>query len=107
MCDSKGIFPFQCLVVNLLFFLQELVDKKKAFLTIKVYLVAISACHVGFIDKPVGQHSLVRLFMKGAHHKFRDLRPLVPLWDLSLVLDALSNHQFEPLEETGMKFILL
>ncbi|KAK0154188.1 Potassium voltage-gated channel subfamily H member 4 [Merluccius polli] len=106
-CDLKHIIPFQCSVVDLLCFLQDLVDKGKAFSTVKVYLAAISACHVGFGDKPAGQHPLVYHFMKGARRKLRVSRPLVPLWELSLVLDALSLHPFEPMEVAEIKFVSL
>ncbi|KAL6479143.1 hypothetical protein MHYP_G00125760 [Metynnis hypsauchen] len=84
-----------------------MLDKGKAFSTIKVYLAAISACHIGFGDKPVWQHPLVCRFMKGAHRKRPVSRPLVPPWDLSLVLDALCCHPFEPLEGVGLKFLSL
>ena len=94
-------------MVDLLCFLQGLLEKGKAFSTIKVYLAAISACHVGFGDKPAGQHPLVCRFMKGARRKLPVSRPLVPLWDLSVVLDALSHHPFEPLETVEMKFVSL
>ena len=94
-------------MVDLLCFLQYLMDKGKAFSTIKVYLAAVSACHVGFGDKPAGQHPLVCRFMKGARRKLPVSRPLVPLWDLSVVLDALSHHPFEPMEAVGMKFVSL
>ena len=45
--------------------------------------------------------------MKGARRKLPVSRPLVPLWDLSVVMDALSHHPFEPLETVGMKFVSL
>ncbi|XP_075948857.1 uncharacterized protein LOC142951249 [Anarhichas minor] len=106
-CQLRHTIPFQCSVVDLLGFLQELVDKGRAFSTIKVYLAAISACHVGFGEKPAGQHPLVCRFMKGARRKLPVSRPLVPLWDLLLVLEALSQHPFEPMETVGMKFISL
>ena len=106
-CDSRHAIPYQCSVVDLLCFLQGLLEKGKAFTTIKVYLAAISACHVGFGDKPAGQHPLVCRFMKGARRKLPVSRPLVPLWDLSVVLDALSHHPFEPLEAVGMTFVSL
>ncbi|KAL7834805.1 hypothetical protein SRHO_G00290520 [Serrasalmus rhombeus] len=35
---------------------RELLDKGKAFSTIKVYLAAVSSCHVGFNGTTVGQH---------------------------------------------------
>lgn len=106
-CASRQTIPFQCSVVDLLCFLQDLVDKRKAFSTIKVYLAAISACHVGFGEKPAGQHPLVCRFMKGARRKLPVSRPLVPLWELSVVLDALSHHPFEPMEVAEIKFVSL
>ncbi|KAK0133511.1 hypothetical protein N1851_030971 [Merluccius polli] len=106
-CDSRHVVPYQCSVVDLLCFLQGLLEKGKAFSTIKVYLAAISACHVGFGDRPAGQHPLVCRFMKGARRKLPVSRPLVPLWDLSVVLEALSHHPLEPLEAVGMKFVSL
>ncbi|XP_028451658.1 uncharacterized protein LOC114566981 [Perca flavescens] len=45
-CKHRGTIPYQCSVVDLLCFLQYLMDKGKAFSTIKVYLAAVSACHV-------------------------------------------------------------
>nr|XP_054591823.1 uncharacterized protein LOC129156244 [Nothobranchius furzeri] len=106
-CEEKLVIPFQCSVGDVLCFLQSLMDKGKAFSTIKVYLAAISACHVGFGDKPVGQHPLVSRFMKGARRKLPVFRPLVPLWDLSLVLEALCHHPFEPVDGAGLKFLSL
>ncbi|XP_046730060.1 LOW QUALITY PROTEIN: uncharacterized protein LOC124401673 [Silurus meridionalis] len=34
-------------------------------------------------------------------------RQLVPQWDLSLVLEALSHHPFEPVDGVGLKFLSL
>lgn len=104
----RGATPFlyQCSVVDLLCFVQELVDKGKAFSTIKVYSAAISSCHVGFGDKLVWQHPLVCCFIQGARLELPVSRPLIPLWDLSVVLDALYHHPFEPIEAVE-KFISL
>lgn len=103
----QGKCPFQCSVGIVLTFLQSLLDKGRAFSTIKVYLAAISACHVGLNGKTVGQHPLVCRFMRGA----RRLRPvsksLSPVWDLPLVLEALSGPPFEPLSEMDVKLLSL
>ncbi len=72
-----------------------------------MYLAAISACHKGFGDKPAGQHQLICRFMNGVRRKLPVSRPMVPLWDLAVVLDALSQHPFEPLEMVGLKFLSL
>lgn len=55
----------------------------------------------------VGRHPLVSRFMQG----LRQLRPFrlarVPLWDLSIVLEGLSGHPFEPLETVSEKLLTL
>ncbi|XP_073687910.1 uncharacterized protein [Garra rufa] len=106
-CTRKGVIPFQCAVSEVLCFLQSLLNNGRAFSTIKVYLAAISACHVGFEGVSVGRHPLIGRFMKGV----RRLRPvskrLVPSWDLSMVLNALTQTPFEPLESVHIKFLSL
>ena len=89
------ITSFQYSVVELLSFLQGLLHKSKAFSTIKVYSAAISACHVGFGDKHVGQHPQS---WKGAHSKRPVFRYLVPLWDL---LGAGCSLLISPLNPGG------
>ncbi len=97
--------PFQCSVAVVLSFLQDLIDQGKAFSTIKVFLAAISACHIGFDNKTVGQHPLVCRFMKGARCALPVSKPISPSWDLGLVLDALSMSPFEPLDKVDLKIL--
>ena len=107
-CESFHIQPFRATVSEVLLFLQELLEKGRAFSTIKVYLAAISACHMGLADgRTVGQHPLVCKFMKGARRERPVVQSLVPPWDLALVLDSLSRPPFEPLEEVSMKILSL
>ncbi|XP_029968087.1 uncharacterized protein LOC115403361 [Salarias fasciatus] len=106
-CQKKGHISFQCTVGVILPFLQDLIDKRKAFSTIKVYLAAIAACHVGFGGKTVSQHPLVCRFMKGARRLLPVCRPLAPPWDLAVVLNGLSRAPFEPLEEVSLKHLSL
>ncbi|XP_029975786.1 uncharacterized protein LOC115408980 [Salarias fasciatus] len=106
-CSDSHQVPFQCSVTGILSFLQDMVDKGRAFSTIKVYLAAISACHIGFEGKTVGQHPLICRFMRGARRKLPVCRSLAPSWDLPLVLNALSDSPFEPLEQVDLKFVAL
>lgn len=76
----------------------------KAFSTITVYLEAISACHVGFGNKLAEQHPLMGQFM---NCKRPVSRPLVPHWDLALVLDSLFSHPIESLKGVGLQFLLI
>lgn len=82
-------FHFSVLLVQLSF-LQDLIDNMKAFSTVEVYLVVISACHVRFVGKPVGQHPLFCQFMKGTSDRY----PSPSLWDLAVVLEALTSHPY-------------
>ncbi|XP_057188898.1 uncharacterized protein LOC130553779 isoform X1 [Triplophysa rosa] len=90
-CDGRSLTSYQCSVPDILCFLQDLMDKGRSFSTIKVYLAAISACHVGFEGSTVGQNPLIRRFMKGAHRSLPVIRRTVPEWDLSLVLEPLGG----------------
>lgn len=78
-CEAKDTIPFQCSVPDVLCFLQDLLDGDKSFSTIKVYLATISACHVGFGSAPIGQHPLIKRFMKGARQLRSVCKPVVPV----------------------------
>ncbi|XP_048059471.1 uncharacterized protein LOC125276089 [Megalobrama amblycephala] len=106
-CASRHIVPFLCSVADMLCFLQELLDKDRAFSTVKVYLAAISACHVGIDKNTIGQHPLVCRFMRGARRLHRVSKPLIPPWDLSVVLNALSQPPFEPIDSIELKLLSL
>ena len=101
------IVPYQASLPTVLSFLQEHLDNGQAFSTLRGYLAAISACHVGFGNDTVGAHPLVRRFMKGARRLRPVVRSAVPLWDLNVVLDALSLAPFEPLASVDLKFLSL
>ncbi|XDV34342.1 hypothetical protein PO909_004509 [Leuciscus waleckii] len=82
-------------------------DKSRAFSTVKVYLAAISACHVGIDRNTIGQNPLVCRFMRGAQHLNRISKPLILPWDLSVVLNALSQPPFEPIHSVELKLLSL
>ena len=108
-CSSRpgDVVPHQARVSVILTFLQSFLDDGKSFAAVKLNLAAISACHVGFNGKTVWKHPLVRQFMKGASRLHQVSRTLVPPWDLTLVLDALTQAPFEPLEAVGLKHLTL
>ena len=66
---------------------------------------SISACHMGWMDRPVECHPLVSRFMKG----FRCLCPAstrsMASWDLDMVLAALAKSPFEQLESASLKHL--
>lgn len=104
-CDQKGIIPFQCSITHVLTFLQELFEQGLAYSTLKVYLSAISACHVGYDGVSPGAHPLATRFLKGVRRLRPATRSTFPSWDLSLVLNALCQAPFEPLQNADIKII--
>lgn len=54
LCILRGRVACQIYVPNILSFQQDLMDKRRTFSTIKVYLAAISACHIGFDNTSAG-----------------------------------------------------
>ena len=101
------VIPFQAPVRHILTFLQEFLDRGLGQSSVKVNLAAISAYHVGIDGKTVGENLLVRRFMAGVRRACPVSRSLVPSWDLTLVLDALSRGPFEPLGTVDLKFLTL
>lgn len=87
---------FQCSIVDVLTYLQELSDQGLSCSTLKVYLSAISACHFGFEGMLPGAHPLAIRYMKGVS---------VPSWDLPVVLKALCGSLFEPLDSVDIEFL--
>lgn len=105
--ESGGQIPFQCPVEVILSFLEDFIDKRRAFSTIKVYLAAIAACHVEFGKQTASQHPLVCCFMKGTRRLLPVSRPLVPQRDMAVVLEGLQNDPFELLETACLKLVSL
>ncbi|KAL1255342.1 hypothetical protein QQF64_013403 [Cirrhinus molitorella] len=105
-CAERHVVPYLCSISDMLCFLQDLLDKGRAFSTVKVNLAAISACHIR-LDTGTHQHPLVCRFMRGARWLRSVSKPLVPPWDLSVVLNALSKAPFEPVESIPLKLLSL
>ncbi|MBN3302713.1 HARB1 nuclease, partial [Amia calva] len=74
---------------------------------LKVYLAAISACHVWIDGEPPGSHFLAVQFLKGARRLWPPRTPSLPAWHLDVVLDALSQAPFEPLNSADLKLVSL
>ena len=91
--------------MDVLKFLQELLNKGFSFSTIKVYLAAISACCVAFDRVIRGIHPLAMHFLKEVCRLRPVFKPSVPWWDLALALEALCGPPFEHIKSADMKFL--
>ncbi len=62
-----------------------------------MYVAAIAAHHDAVDGRSLGKHDLIVRFLKGARRMNPSRSPLVPSWDLSIVLAGLQRGPFEPL----------
>ncbi|XDV22692.1 hypothetical protein PO909_027538 [Leuciscus waleckii] len=104
-CSSKQQEPKKCPICVVLSFLQEWLERRLSPSTLKVYVAAIAAHHNAVDGKSLGKHDLIIRFLRGARRLNSPRPPLVPSWDLSVVLTALQSAPFEPLQSVELKFL--
>ncbi|KAL0186202.1 hypothetical protein M9458_017872, partial [Cirrhinus mrigala] len=98
-CGRRQQNPVNCPVGSVLEFLQDRLSAGLSHSTLKVYVAAIAAYHAPLGGLSVGKDPLVTRFLRGALRLRPPVRPRVPSWDLSVVLEALCLPPFEPIEE--------
>ena len=86
-------------------FLQDRLDLGLAFSTLRGYLAAIDACHLGVEGGSLSKNPDVVQFMHGVDHLRPVTRALFPAWDLKVVLQGLCKAPFEPIEKSSLKHL--
>ncbi len=105
-CSSRRD-PRRCTIGVMLSFLQERLERRLSPSTLKVYVATIAAHHDAVDGWSLGKHNLIVRFLKGARRMNPSRSPLVPSWDLSIVLAGLQRGPFEPLDSVELKFLSL
>ncbi len=106
-CSSRREDPQRCTIGLVLSFLQERLERRRSPSTLKVYVAAITAHHDAVDGRSLGKHDLIVRFLKGARRMNPTRSPLVPSWDLSIILAGLHRGPFEPLDSVELKFLSL
>ncbi|KAI2668352.1 Transposon Ty3-G Gag-Pol polyprotein [Labeo rohita] len=106
-CGRHQQDPVNCPVGSVLEFLQDRLSAGLSHSTLKVYVAAIAAYHAPLGGFSVGKDPLVTRFLRGVLRLRPPVRPRVPTWDLSVVLEALCRPPFEPIEGISDKFLSL
>ncbi len=101
----KALSPNRCPIAGILTFLQELLEECRSHSTLKVYLAAISACHEGIHGAAPSAHPLAVRFLKGTRRLRTVTKSMVPSWDLVVVLEAMCEPPFEPLEALDLRML--
>ncbi len=86
--------------------LQERLERRFSPSTLKAYVVVITAHHVAVAGRSLGKHDLIARFLRGARRLNPPRPPLVPCWDLFIVLAGLQRGPFEP-PDTGVELKFL
>ena len=71
------------------------------------YLAAISTVHEKCDGVSPGAHPLATQFLRGVRRSRPSQKPLLPSWDLQMVLRALCEHPFEPLSRLSLRLLSL
>ncbi len=89
----------------MLSFLQEGLECRLSPSTLKVYVAAIAAHRDAVDGWSLGKHDLIIRFLRGARRINPPRPPLVPSWDLSIILTGLQRGPLEPLDSVELKFL--
>ncbi len=100
-CSSRREDPRRCTIGVLLSSLQERLERWLSPSTLK----CIAAHHDAVDGRSLWKHDLIVRFLKGARRMNPFRPPLVPSWDLSIVLAGLQRGPFEPLDSVELKFL--
>ncbi len=106
-CSSRREDSRRCTIGVVLSFLQERLERRLSPSTLKVYVAAIAAHHDAVDGRSLGKHDLIVRFLKGVRRMNPSRSPLVPSWDLSIILAGLQRGPFEPLVSVELKFLSL
>ncbi len=104
-CSSRREDPRRCTIRVVLSFLQERLERRLSPSTLKVYVAAIVAHHDAVDGRSLGKHDLIVRFLRGARRLNPSRPPLMPSWDLSIVLAGLQRGPFVPLDSVELKYL--
>ncbi len=106
-CHGRGKDPPHPSVRTVLAYLQHLKGRGVKHNTILTHISALSNCTDWIKGVPVGKHLLVAHWVISNRSLKTPTHTLVPKWDISVVLVALTEHPYEPLRHATLKDLTL
>ncbi len=103
-CSSRREDPRRCTIGVVLSFLQERLERRLSPSTLKVYVAAIAAHHDAVDGRSLGKRSH-REVPEGCQEIEPPRPPLMPSWDLSIVLAGLQRGPCEPLDSVELRYL--
>ena len=106
-CSRWEKDPLDPSIRSVLSYLQHLRQRGLKHTTILSHISALSSCTSKVDGVPVGRHPFVAKWVVGDRSQNPPRRSLVPPWDLSVVLVALTEKPFEPLRQAMPRLLTL
>ncbi len=106
-CSRWEKDPLHPSIRSVLSYLQHLRQRGLKHTTILSHISALSSCTSKVDGVPVGRHPFVAKWVVGDRSQNPPRRSLVPKWDLSVVLAALTEKPFEPLRQATPRLLTL
>ncbi len=103
--SSRQKDPQSCTIGVVLSFLHERLERRLSPSTLNVYVAAIAAHHDAVDGRSMGKHDLIVRFLRGARRLNPPRPPLMPSWDLSIILAGFQRGPFEPLDSVELKYL--
>ncbi len=100
-CSSHREDPRKCQISVVLSFLQQRLERRLSPSMLNAYVAVIAVNHDPVDGKLVGKHDWVIRFLRGERRLNPPQHPSISTWDLSLVLRALQQGQFEPCKQSS------
>ncbi len=104
-CSSRREDPRRCTIGVVLSFLQERLEGRLSPSTLKCMWPLSRPTTMQWTTGPWESMNLIVRFLKGARRINPSRPPLVPSWDLSIVLAGLQRGPFEPPDSVVLKFL--
>ena len=104
-CDKRKADPFQASVIQIADFLSDKFQEGKALSTLAGYRTAITKTLAHFRSDNLSENPQLSALLKGFEIARPVTSPKFVEWDLALVLNALMQSPFEPLEKAHLKLL--
>jgi len=106
-CDARKVSPTQASVPDIADFLRNRFESGIQSSTVRNYLSAINAIHVGTEDGPISKNADLKLLIDGMANVRPKVRNIWPSWDLPKVLQSLRGLPFEPIQSASLRDLSL
>ncbi|XP_078025738.1 uncharacterized protein LOC144463846 [Epinephelus lanceolatus] len=105
-CESQQVDPYLAPAQEILRFLQSQLEAQKAAVTLRGLVTAIKAVRIDEFALSAEDYVLIFRFLRGAQRlTVHTTGPVVPPWDLDVVLGALKHSPFESLGGADLKWL--